>query len=335
MATIPEDIKKGIEKLSKSTGVELKALVEEFKQILKTDPTIQTMEKPEFKIRYGYALLLKRYVSAGTTTQMYIKLLSKPRVRTVVSQGKPKAVSNVYALVKRLTRDEDGNLIEGDIEYAAGTLWENAAENTRNLSPNKVYKTALRATEVTGGIELGGNDATFIEVNDVEFPSNEEYYKKYIEPREKDLLVKLADLDLNNRENLVDIRVIKAMVVDVGVGETANHVEFGRYTVVDDSLLAREESGPTSYSIWVHPDDVIWDVGSTLKFVGTVNYDPVANIARFDCHFIVPTELAIKRKIEPKPVSQQPESVEISVEDLDRELDKEHEKIEESLEIDL
>jgi len=334
MVAIPEDIKKGIEKLSKSTGIELKALVEEFKQILKTDPTIQTMEKPEFKIRYGYALLLKRYVSAGTVTQLYLKPLSKPRVRMVTSQGKTKAVANLYALVRRITRDEAGNVVTGDIEYAAGTLWENAASACKALQPNKVYKTALRVTEVNGGLELGGNDASFIEVNNVEFPSNEDYYKQYIEPRERDLLVRLADLDLNNRENLVDIRVIKAMVIDVGVGETASHVEFGRYTVVDDSLLVREESGPSSYSIWVHPDDVIWDVGSTLKFVGTVSYDAAANIARFDCHFIVPTDLAIKRKIEPKPITQ-PEMETIDVDSLEEELDKEHQKIEESLEIDL
>ena len=330
MAEIPEDIKKGLSNLSKASKTDIKTILNELKQIISTDPTIQSMEKPEFKIRYAYALLLRRYTVSGATTQMYLKPLSKPRVRKVFSQGKEKYVSNLYALIKKIEKDNEGNMVVGDIEYAAGTLWETAAENTKDISPDKVYKTALRVTEVKGGVELGGNDASFSEAEGVEFPSNEDYYKQNIEPNEKDLLVRLADLDLNNRENLIDIRVIKAMVIDVGTGETSTNVEFGRYTVTDDSMIAREEAGPTSYSIWVHPDEVIWDKGSTLKFVGTVNYDSSSNIARFDCHFVVPTELALRRKIEPKPVTNQP--LEVSVDDIDKELDKEHKKVEESLE---
>jgi len=58
MGGIPEDIKKGILGLAKSSGKDAKELVGELKEIIAEDSTIQSMEKTEFKVRYGYAILL-------------------------------------------------------------------------------------------------------------------------------------------------------------------------------------------------------------------------------------------------------------------------------------
>jgi len=326
MGNVPDEIVAGLKKLAKSSETPEKTIFEEFKQIADTDPSVQALENVEFKARLAYAILLNRYTSTGGAVQMYIRPLSIPRARLVKSQGTMKYVGNLYALIKLVEKDNDGNVVKGDVQYAAGTLWEKAAENATQLSPNKAYKTTLRVTEVKHGIELGGNDATFVETDD-KFPTNEEWFKNNIEHHLTEKSVRLADLELNQREDLADIRVIKAMVLDNATGETANKVEFGRYTVTDDSLIGREEGGPGNYSIWVHPSEVIWDNGSTLMFIGTSNYDEKAEIVRFDCHFVIPTNVALKKEIKAIPVEKE----EMSLESLDAELDKEHEKADEKL----
>ena len=326
---IPEDIKQGIMQLSKSSKTPAKTIFEELKDIMANDSTVQSMEQVEFKIRYAYALLLNRYTSTGGAQQMYLRPLSIPRARKVKSQGTMKYVGNIYALLKIVEKDDEGNIIAGDLQYGAGTLWEKAAETAQSLSPNKVYKTSLRVTETAHGIDLGGNDATFVEVEDNSFPTVKEFFEKEIKPKIPDLSVKLGNLELNHREDATDIRIIRAMVIDVGTGETANNVEFGRYTITDDSMIGRVEGGPANYSMWVHPSEAEWDNGSELYFVGTVNHDEKAKITRFDCHFVIPTEVAIKRKIKPKAVEGKEE---ITMESLDAELDEEHKKTEEQIE---
>ena len=326
MGNIPEDIVEGLKKLAKSSDTPEGTVLKEFKQIAENDPSVQALENVEFKARLAYAVLLNRYTSTGGAVQLYIKPLSIPRARQVKSQGTLKYVGNLYALIKLIEKDNAGNIVKGETQYAAGTLWEKAAENATQLSPDKVYKTTLRVTEVKHGIELGGNDASFVET-DEKFPSNEEWFKANIEPKISELSVRLGELELNQREDLADIKVVKAMVLDNATGETSNKVEFGRYTVTDDSLIGREEGGPGNYSIWVHPSEVVWDNGSTLLFIGTSNYDDKAEVVRFDCHFVMPTNVALKKEIKAMPVGKE----EVSIDSLDAELDKEHEKAEEKL----
>ena len=94
MGGIPEDIKKGILGLAKSSGKDAKELVGELKEIIAEDSTIQSMEKTEFKVRYGYAILLNRYRSTfAGTAEMYIKPFSKPRARNVKIKGVARFIS--------------------------------------------------------------------------------------------------------------------------------------------------------------------------------------------------------------------------------------------------
>jgi len=325
--TIPEDIKQGIISLAKSSKNPPKTVLAELKEIMENNADVAAMEQKEHKIRFAYALLLNRYTSTGGAKQMYLRPLSIPRAR-LTNQKPPKYVGDIYALVKLVEKDSDGNIIKGDLQMAAGTLWENAAEAMQKLSPDKVYKTSLRATETKHGLELGGNDATFIEVEDDSFPSNKELFEKEIKPNLHDLSIQIGDLDISNREDANDIRVIKAMVIDAAEGETSNHVEYGRYTITDDSMIGREEGGPGNYSMWVHPKEVLYGTGSTLYFIGTAAYDEKAEITRFNCHFIIPGEVAIKRSVKPKAVAGKEE---MSVDSLDEELDEEHKKVEEEL----
>jgi len=328
---IPEDIKQGIISLAKSSKTPAKTVFAELVDIIENNADVAAMEQKEHKIRFAYALLLNRYTSTGGAKQMYLKPLSIPRAR-LTKQKPPKYVGDIYAMIKLIDKDEEGNIVMGDLQLAAGTLWGNAAEAMQKLSSDKVYKTSLRATDTKHGIELGGNDATFIEVEDDSFLTNKELFDKDIKPKLHDLLMTIGDIDISNREDVNDIKVIKAMVIDAAEGENATtHNEYGRYTITDDSMIGREEGGPGNISIWIHPKEVLFGTGSTLYFVGTAAYDSKAEITRFNCHFIIPGEVALKRVIKPKAVAGKEE---VSVDSLDAELDAEHEKVNESLDDD-
>jgi len=335
VANIPDDIKEGLKNLGTSLKVDPKQLVEQLKAIITEDDTIKNMppEQNEFKIRYAWGLLCRRYTATGATVDMYIQPFSIPRARLANIKGEKKYVGDIYAKVKRIEHDEAGNEIVGDVEHGAGTLWGKAAEAASKLSPEKVYKTSLKATSKSAniggitweGIELGGNDATFTEVDNVKFPTNEEYYKEFIIPVEKDMTISLGERDLNNGENCIDIRVIKAMVIDVGVGETATGGEYGRYTITDNSLLGGGKDGkPGSESIWIHPDEVNYEKGSLLIFIGVSSYNSDKERYRWNSHFIIPTSISQPRIIEAKPVEK--ESM-----DVDDILGEEHKNVEDNL----
>jgi len=309
MAEIPEDIKTSLKSLAKSSKTDVKVLVGELKDILENNATIQTMEIEEHKIRFAYGLLLNRYTSTGGAVQLYLKPFSKPRARLAKSKGVMKYVGGCYGLVKLVGKDDKGNPKIGEAFPAAGTLWEKAAEVSQVLSPDKVYKTSLRATETTMGIELGGNDATFTEVSDVKFPTTEEYFKEHILPDIDNLVVRLADLPISHREGLLDIKVIKGIVTDSRKG-TGKQGDYGTYVLVDDSLIGAEEGGPTNYTIWVNPEDVKYDTGTNLYAIGTVNVDarnPENVVARFDCWFTIPVPggVVIEKKEEAIPVAKE------------------------------
>jgi len=328
MAEIPEDIKSGLKSLATASKCDTKILVEEMKQIMASDDTIKSMppEQSEFKIRYAWALLCRRHTSTGKTQAMYLRPLSKPRGGKTKA-GKTRA--DVFAVIKRITNDDEGNPVVGSAELAAGTLWEKAGDAATKLSANKTYKTSLSTKdakvtqgEVTfEGVELGGNDATFVETSEVPLPTNEEFFNEFIAPKEKAITIQLDEMDLNNRTNRVDIRVVKAMIIDYRTGEKADKSEYGQYVVTDDSMLGGGEKGkPGSYTFWIAPEDVIHEKGVTMKFVGAVNYDKANNIARWDYFFGVPIGVAVKRKLDVKPVEKKTESV--NPDDLDDDVEK-------------
>lgn len=322
MGNIPDDIKSGMQNLAKASKTDTKVLVEELKQIIASDETIKSMppEQEEFKIRYAWALLCRRHTSTGSG-QMYIKLLSESGFNKT-KIGKSRA--SVNAMIRRITEDEEKNTVIGEVEIASGTLWEKAAEAVCKISKNKVYKVSLTMKELKcqqnnsswEGVGLGGNDATFIETTETTFPTNEEFYKSFIEPKEKDIKIDLDEGDLNSRSNDIDIRVVKVMIIDGKPGRRADGSEYGQYVVTDDSMLGGGEGGkPGSYTWWIAPSEVIFEKGVTMKGVVTSSYDKVKNKVNWNYFFGIPIGTAVKRKIEIKHVEKPTES--INPDDLD------------------
>jgi len=283
MAKLPEDIKERITSLSKRAGVKPQKLVAELKQIIDSDETIQSMSKPEQKIRLASGILMGRYTSKRKMVDMYIRPIFHPRPRKVKVKGENK--HNCHFACIACVIDEE-NEEQGPPKLAAGTLWESAAKNTENLNPKKVYKTALAMSEEDNGYEITANEATYEEVKDIKIPSALQYYKKFIEPNEDDFTVNLAELKLNSKDNDVDFRIIEVSVMDHPVGIGSDKQEYGYYSVTDNSLLEEEEE-EGRFPVWMHPLDIDTEKGSLIKIIGTSSYDKEQKKVRWDNFFTI------------------------------------------------
>ena len=313
---LPADIKENLSNLSKRLKVAPTVLVEELKKLISEDAAIIAMTNKEQKIRFGWTLLASRYVGGGKGTDLYITPFSIPRARKTKTN---KHVLHIAAMVRLIGTDDEGKEEIGDVELAAGTIWESAAEKSQYMIPGKTYKTSLNTTTVEGGIELGGNDATFIEVDEPKFPTVEKFFADKIEPIIPEIKINLGELDMNARQNFLDIRFVEAMVYDADTGVSGpTNAEYGKYALSDNTLLG-DAKKPGNHPFWVHPKDVKYDKGSTLKVVFTVNYDSDKEIARTDVFFTLPGKPAYDRVIRSKEVGQ--EAVDMSLED---DLIKEH-----------
>ena len=329
MGVIPDDIKSGLQNLAKTKKMEVKILVNELKEIIASDETIKVMppEQEEFKIRYAWALLCRSYTGSGQVSPVYIKAFSKPRYgKTKAGKGR----LDLFAMVRRVTKDADENEVIGEIELGAGTLWEKAAEAAAKISKDKVYKVSLKTVDAKAqvgetlitGVELSANDATFIETTETAFPSNKEFYTSYIEPKEKDIKIDLDELDLHRKTSRIDIRVFKAMIIDYRVGVSAvTNREYGQYIVTDDSLLGgglveenkenAKPGNPGNFMFYLDPADVEMEKGVVMKYVGTVNYNKNKDRDGWDFFFAIPVGTAVKRKIEVKQEEKETESVDV------------------------
>jgi len=316
---IPENIKKSLNKLATATKTDVKELVKQMKEIMEKDPTIQQMANKQHQIVFAHTMLVRRYTMTGGAKQMYLRPLAKPRARQAKSQGKMKYVGDLYALVQIIEKGEDGNETVGETKYAAGTLWERAADVMRELSPNKVYRTSLGAKDGLKGLVLSGNDASFVEVEH-EIPTKENFFKSDIESVVDSLIVPLNELNLNNKDDATDYRIVKGIVLATSTGESDKMGEFGLYSITDDSYIGKE-----NFPVFMHPEDIEWGMGTNLYLIGTVDHDAKSKTTRFNCHFVVPEpgSIPIPRSEEPKPAEQQLPSEEVSLDEIGDELESE------------
>ena len=315
---IPADIKASLKKLATSTKTEPKEIMRQLKDIMDNDPQVKGMASEEHKLRFAHILLVRRYTLTGGAKQMYLRPLSKPRARLITSKGQEKYVGNLAAIVKFIEKDKDGNEKLSEPFYAAGTLWENAAEVATTIEPTKVYRTALKVFEdKKRGLELGGNDASFIEASEVKMPTAKEYFESKIKPDIDSLLTPLDDLKINVADDQTDIRIVKGIVLESTVGKSDKMGEYGLYSITDDSYIGKD-----NFPMWVHPDNVLYGASSELYFIGTATYDEKNEASRFECHFVQPAGFTINKNEEPKPVDQKETEV-VDIDDIADELDEE------------
>jgi hypothetical protein len=321
MATVPEDIKKNIIKLAEAREEKPEDLMARLKEIIETDETIQTMKNVEHKIRFAWAKLYGEYSLSGDVKPFYIRVADNPRPRRVEIKGEPTWVGDLVCIAQLIGKDDDGKEKLGDPIYCAGTLWRDAAKNTRKIEKGKVYKAMLQMKENSWGATVTGNKTTFTEIKDGHtLPEIKDFYENEIEP--KGLQITIGEMDLNKGEHDTDIRIMEVMVVEAEVGESSDGNEFGRFTIMDDSIIGG------NFTIFVAPQDVVWAQGSTLIFGGKIDINDDTGEIRWRNHFILPTEMAMSRELQVKSVKGK-ETVDVS-EDAEKEEENVNEDKEQS-----
>jgi len=315
MAKIPDDIKSAMKQLSEHTKVPSKDLLAQMKELLKTDETILAMgdeeEKKEFKIRYAWALIYRQYSMTGNAVDYVVRVVNVPRPRQIKVKGEPTYVGELIAIARKVNRNESGDEELGEPTYAAGTFWRDGAKNLEKLEKGKVYRSKLIETEYCWGVGITSDRATFTESKD-DIPKFDDFYKSEIEPNLKSYLVTIGSMDIHASETTTDLRIIEATVIGAEVGVGSNNKEYGRYDIMDSSVVGG------SYTIFVSPEEVEWAKGSILRFGGTVQHNQDTGDTRWTHHFIKPTKYAMPKSIVVKAVGK--EEVDI---DLDDEEDEE------------
>lgn len=305
MAQIPTDIQEGIKKISESTKIPVKALVDRIRDIMQTNETIKVMEKEEHKIRFAFALLYRENSMAGKTTECFIRPICYPRVREITIKGEKTPVGELAAIVQRVEKDTEGNASLGEAIYGFGTFWRDGANNLKKIELGKVYKSALIVKENKWGIGISSDRAVFME-SDQKIPSFKEFYESQIKP--KNIRITIGEMDLNASEDNTDIREVEATVIEADVNEKEGR-EYGRYVIMDESTM--EKMG--NQVIFVHPKDVIWSQGSILRFGGQIGIDADTGAVRWTNQYILPTDIAIPREIVVKPVKGRQEEVDVGM----------------------
>jgi len=303
MASIPPDIQDGIKKLSEASDVPVKSLLNRLKEIIDTDENIQSMQKPDFKIRYAWAILYRENAVTGKTVDLYFRPTCHSRAREIQVKGEATNVGDIAGLIQVITEDENDKKQLGEVEYAAGTFWRTGAKNISKLSVGKVYKTSLIVKENSWGKSITSDRAGFTAV-DHEMPSIEEFYESTL--KDMDLEIGIGEMDLNTKETNTDIRIVTATVVDATVGETSDGDEYGKYVLMDESIAG------SYYTIFLDPRDVLFEQGSIIKLGGTGETDKKENI-RWTHQFQIATDLAMPRELNVKPVSGGKEEVDLSL----------------------
>jgi len=294
---VPEDIQEAIKKLSKAIDVQIKTLLKELKEIIDTDEEIQAMDKDAFKIRFAWAKLYRQHTVSGNESQFYVMPLLYPNpMEITISDGTKIWLGEFSALVQRIKKNDEGETEIEDPTYGAGTFFRDGAKNMQGLKPGSVYKTSLIYEEKDNGYVLSsGRSTNFSEVEHKMPKKFSKYFKETIEPENRDIT--LGDMDLNKSENPIDIRILTVTAFDYDTGKSADGREFGYYDFMDNSITG------SNYRMFLHPKDINWEKGSILKVGIRIDFDK-KNELRTSPHFIIPTELAEKRELNIKPVTE-------------------------------
>lgn len=306
MAQIPKDIQENLKKLAETTKAPLKDLVKRLAEIKDTNESIQAMENEDFKIRFAWAMLYKEYAVTGGTSEFYIMPTLHPSPREVTTKkGEKMYIGELSGLGQRITKNDDGEIVPGEVQFVAGTFFRDGAKHLEKLQRGKVYRTSLIAKENKWGVEISSDRATFAPV-EYNFPKTfEQFFAEEIES--KGLDITLGEMDLHKAETPTDIRVLTVTAFDGNIGESPDGREYGWYDFMDDSIMG------SNIRMFFHPKDIEYSQGSILKVGVKVDINPKTNEPMLSPYFVMPTSIAEKRTFNVKPVSpKKQETVDIS-----------------------
>jgi len=315
MAKIPSDIQEKLKALSEKVDVPVNSLLKRMKEIIEENEEIKAMgdsdKEKEFKIRIAWSSLYREHAMTGNAEDFLVQPIHEPRAREVKIKGEPTWVGDLSALVQKISKDDSGNTVKGDVTYASGTFWREGAKRLNRLEAGKVYKAQLIPKENKWGLEISSDRTSFTSVND-KMPDFKEFFKENIEAR--NLLINLSEMDMFKSEDTTDIKILYATVIDCDVGEKDGR-EYGWYSIMDDSIMG------SNHRLFVNPKDVKWSQGSLLYFGGTIRVDEKGDVS-WNNQFIYPSEIAMPKQFEIKPVEEgapEKETVDINLDESEEE----------------
>jgi len=275
--TIPDEAMKRINKIVQKTGVDLYEVLEEYYEIF-MDDFIQ--KDPQFKSdydRHDYAsrVLYARWSSRGPVKKFEIIPIgySRPR-RTRIGD-----IVTLYAIVKN----------RGLTPILCTDRFVNIHEYV-----NLFTKYTAKLNERPDGTLMAGAGTRFKDPEPINMDPTTLLEKLNI-PR-----ITIAEADKNpsrkrsdGRTDDTDWRVIRGLIIRQFRGTDKNGLEFGVYTIIDDTIepehkiLPDGRVLPPGFTVWVPPSMMKWTTESELDFYGTVEIDQ-NGIPYMNCYLIVP-----------------------------------------------
>jgi len=320
---LPEDVKKNMINLAERLKKQPKELGDELKEIINTDETILTIESPEHKIRYGWGILIGRY-ARGALTNVYFRPFLKPRVRKT-KEGK--SVCDVVGLICRIEETDDGKEEIGDAELAIGTLWEKSADACQTLDTDGIYRTALKLIETKGGFKVSGDNISFKKAK-AKIPTKEAFFNDILKLSETGVvsssderLIGLSEMDLNIKSSDLDFRVFNVDIVGARKGVDSNENEYGTYDISDDTLISDADK-PLSIPLWLHPNDVIHGIGSSVILIATIEKNTKKE-GEFILNHIAVLPTSLSYQMEVKVNTKQSVDIDLDEEEEDEESEDE------------
>lgn len=315
MAQVPEDVKTGLQALSKAKNVPINDLLARLKKIIDEDENLKAMDNATFKVRVAWAALYKEY-SAAQGQECLITPLLHATPRFIRIKNENTAVCEVTALVKPLknTKGEEisYNSPEEGWQYASGTLWRDAAKNAEILEVGKVYNTKIPISNTYGekgkkkerewGLGLFGSSVVF-KATTIKAPDFKKYYEENISPSKE--LMNLIDADVNESAHETDIRIARIQIMDEDVGEREDGSVYAYYDVMDNSIAGETRRLFIDKRDYKYMQGSVLLAGVTVRNTAKKDQEP---IFRLNPQWFIP-EIAEEVSIEDKTTTDTEEII--------------------------
>lgn len=245
-------------------------LTTDLKDIIKM-PILKSFDD-DAKVEHALRILKAKHatplVRRGREVEMLVLDFTKPKHITPKDKNKePYDRADVYGL--GVLVDEEAKDNEKIIKFCQLPLFDKSTALSKGLERGTTVKFQATAKITNGIFDLGCIEGS------TKFTESEEQLDAKPEEVLQELfkLVPIADAEFNtcNKKIRGDLRLIRGDVLHSGVHTSEGGYTYGRYTVIDDSLDVDDVKKTGGLSIMVDKSQVLYDVGSSLYFLGQID----------------------------------------------------------------
>lgn len=303
------------EQAGRKTKEVLNELIEELKGIVK-EPYLSALEEDK-KVESAIRILKAKHVSTLRQSGRDFELLildktSSHRVTPKAKDKEPYDRADIMGLA--LCTDEKATTKEQDVRFFNLALFDDDTKLVEGVERETTY-TVKVSGEVKGKIwELGAIEGI------TNFKESEEQMETDIEQALLQLfdLVTIADgeFNLSDPKKRGDLKLVRGDVTFARVQTSDSGYTYGRYVIIDDSLDIEDIKANGGLSIMVDKAQVLYDEGSDLYFLGSLEKDEEFGLGMVNATII---------PIIPIPIQQNDDINDIPEEEDDEPIDEDEE----------